>query len=59
MAALKIAREAGAHEPDNMADAIGYLSMLNEVRNVPTEPYPVEARLERAERRDDFLPGRN
>lgn len=32
MAALKIAREAGQHEPDNGVDAIGYLSMIDEVR---------------------------
>lgn len=31
MAALKIAREAGGHEPDNVADAIGYMSLLPEV----------------------------
>lgn len=32
MAALKMAREAGQHEQDNMPDAIGYLSMMDEVR---------------------------
>lgn len=31
MAALKIAREAGAHDPDNLADAEGYLSLIPEV----------------------------
>lgn len=33
MAALKIAREAGAHEQDNVEDAQGYLHLLDEVRN--------------------------
>lgn len=32
MAALKIAREAGVHDPDNITDAEGYLSMIPEVR---------------------------
>ncbi len=32
MAALKIAREAGGHDPDNLADAEGYLSLIPEVR---------------------------
>lgn len=31
MAALKLAREAGMHDPDNVIDATGYLSMLDEV----------------------------
>ena len=35
MAALKIVREAGApgQDPDNVADAEGYLSLLTEVRD--------------------------
>lgn len=33
MAALKIAREAGQHDPDNVDDAIGYLSLIEEVRS--------------------------
>ena len=32
MAALKIVREAGKHDPDNIPDAIGYLSLMDEVR---------------------------
>lgn len=31
MAALKMAREAGKHDPDNITDAIGYLSLIPEV----------------------------
>lgn len=31
MAALKIAREAGQHDPDNITDAEGYLSLIGEV----------------------------
>lgn len=31
MTALKLAREAGGHEPDNINDAIGYMSLMNEV----------------------------
>lgn len=38
MAALKIAREAGGTEPDNIADAIGYLSMMEEVADRPVGP---------------------
>ena len=33
MAALKMAREAGSHEADNIPDAIGYLSMMDEVKD--------------------------
>ena len=33
MAALKIAREAGMHDPDNIVDAEGYLSLIQEVRD--------------------------
>lgn len=32
MAALKIAREAGNHEDDNIVDATGYLSLIPEIR---------------------------
>lgn len=32
MVALKLAREAGQHDPDNIIDAEGYLSLLEEVR---------------------------
>lgn len=32
MVALKIGREAGMHDPDNIIDAIGYLSLIEEVR---------------------------
>lgn len=31
MVALKLAREAGQHDPDNVTDAEGYLSLLEEV----------------------------
>lgn len=31
MVALKLAREAGQHEDDNIDDAIGYLDLLKEV----------------------------
>ena len=31
MAALKMTREAGMHDPDNIADAQGYLSLVPEV----------------------------
>lgn len=33
MAALKIAREAGMHDMDNLTDAHGYLSLVPEVRS--------------------------
>lgn len=42
MVGLKLAREAGVHDPDNIVDAEGYLSLINEVtppkevRSVPT-----------------------
>lgn len=32
MVALKLAREAGQHDPDNLVDAEGYLSLIPEVR---------------------------
>jgi hypothetical protein len=32
MVALKLAREAGQHEDDNIADAAGYLSLIPEIR---------------------------
>lgn len=32
MVALKIGREAGMHDPDNITDAIGYLSLIPEIR---------------------------
>lgn len=32
MVALKLAREAGQHEDDNIDDAIGYLDLLKEVQ---------------------------
>lgn len=31
MVGLKLAREAGMHDPDNIVDAEGYLSLINEV----------------------------
>lgn len=41
MAGLKLAREAGAHEQDNIVDAQGYLSLLAEVREVvPSRSLP-------------------
>lgn len=44
MAALKIAREAGQHDPDNVDDAVGYLSLIEEVRSGSNteadKPYP-------------------
>lgn len=33
MAALKIVREAGQHDPDNALDGQGYLHMIDEVRS--------------------------
>lgn len=33
MVGLKVAREAGMHDPDNMVDAGGYSSLSPEVRN--------------------------
>lgn len=39
MIGLKLAREAGMHDPDNITDAEGYLSLLPEVRSalIPEE----------------------
>lgn len=47
MAALKMAREAGQHEADNIEDAMGYLSMIPEVQDnlnnrMQAGPLPVE-----------------
>lgn len=33
MVGLKMAREAGQHDPDNITDAEGYLSLIPEVRS--------------------------
>lgn len=33
MVALKLARQAGQHDPDNITDAEGYLSLIQEVRD--------------------------
>lgn len=33
MVGLKLAREAGQHDPDNITDAEGYLSLIPEVRS--------------------------
>lgn len=33
MAALKIVRQAGQHDPDNAVDTAGYMSMIDEVRS--------------------------
>lgn len=38
MVALKLAREAGQHEPDNITDAQGYLDLLPEVMAWHTTP---------------------
>lgn len=36
MVGLKIAREAGQHDPDNITDAEGYLSLIPELRSAQT-----------------------
>ena len=36
MVGLKIAREAGQHDPDNITDAEGYLSLIPELRIAQT-----------------------
>lgn len=41
MVALKVAREAGRHDSDNMADAEGYSSIYNEVLEYIKEPDPL------------------
>lgn len=41
LAAMKMVREWYMHDPDNIADAEGYLSMVEEVRIGP-EPPPAE-----------------
>lgn len=35
MVGLKLVREAGMHDPDNVTDAEGYLSLLPEIRSAP------------------------
>ena len=48
MVGLKIAREAGQHDPDNITDAEGYLSLIPEVRSALNpgieSPTPTPAR---------------
>lgn len=40
MVGLKLAREAGQHDPDNVADAGGYMSLIPEIRDYldPRQP---------------------
>lgn len=48
MVGLKLAREAGQHDPDNITDAEGYLSLIPEVRSAQNpgigSPTPVPTR---------------
>lgn len=37
MVGLKLAREAGMPDPDNVTDAEGYLSLIQEVRSAPSQ----------------------
>lgn len=40
MVGLKLAREAGVPDPDNIIDAEGYLSLIPELRSAPSPEAP-------------------